>query len=138
MEKDIFYNVSYMDGSLRQKAYAVQQNCYMAIHLCYIFRRGSRVECPGCGIRLSHCGFPEPEATVHKMRSELMIEIEKMIRAQNLTQIQAARILHVTQARVSDLKRGKTEKFSLDMLVTFAARMGKSVRMRIAWPSHTT
>jgi predicted XRE-type DNA-binding protein len=61
-----------------------------------------------------------------------MIEIEKMIRAQNLTQIQAARILHVTQARVSDLKRGKTEKFSLDMLVTFAARMGKSVRMRIA------
>jgi predicted XRE-type DNA-binding protein len=77
-------------------------------------------------------GFPEPEATVHKMRSELMIEIEKMIRAQNLTQIQAARILHVTQARVSDLKRGKTEKFSLDMLVTFAARMGKSVRMRIA------
>ena len=77
-------------------------------------------------------GFPEPEATVHRMRSELMIEIEKLIQAQSLTQTEAARILQVTQARVSDLKRGKVEKFSLDMLVTFAARMGKSVRMRIA------
>ncbi|MFC4764802.1 helix-turn-helix domain-containing protein [Dyella koreensis] len=77
-------------------------------------------------------GFSEPEATVHRMRSELMIEIEKMIQARHLTQTDAAKILQVSQSRISDLRRGKVEKFSLDMLVTFASRMGRSVLMKVA------
>lgn len=77
-------------------------------------------------------GFSEPEAAVHRMRSELMIEIEKMIQAQHLTQTDAAKILQVSQSRISDLRRGKVEKFSLDMLVTFASRMGRSVLMKVA------
>ena len=32
----------------------------------------------------------------------------------------------------SDLTRGKTEKFSLDMLVTFAARLGKPARIELS------
>jgi predicted XRE-type DNA-binding protein len=38
----------------------------------------------------------------------------------------------VTQGRVSDLTRGKVEKFSLDMLVTFAARLGKPARIKLS------
>lgn len=77
-------------------------------------------------------GFPEPEATVLRMRAELMIAIEKMIEDKHLNQTDAARVLKVSQSRVSDLRRGKTEKFSLDMLVTFAARMGKAVELKVA------
>jgi predicted XRE-type DNA-binding protein len=35
-------------------------------------------------------GFAEPEASVHKMRSELMIAIEKMIDDKHLSQTEAA------------------------------------------------
>ncbi len=77
-------------------------------------------------------GFAEPEARVHKMRSELMIAIEKMIADQHLSQTEAAKVLQVSQSRVSDLRRGKVEKFSLDMLVTFAARMGRKVQLKVA------
>ncbi|HVI55250.1 MAG TPA: helix-turn-helix transcriptional regulator [Luteibacter sp.] len=77
-------------------------------------------------------GFSEPEASVHKMRSELMIAIEKMIDDKHLSQTEAAQVLKVSQSRVSDLRRGKVEKFSLDMLVTFAARMGNKVRLTLA------
>jgi len=38
----------------------------------------------------------------------------------------------VSQGRVSDLARGKVEKFSLDMLVTFAARLGKPARIELS------
>ena len=77
-------------------------------------------------------GFAEPEASVHKMRSELMIAIEKMIDDKHLSQTEAAQVLKVSQSRVSDLRRGKVEKFSLDMLVTFAARMGNKVQLKLA------
>ena len=35
-------------------------------------------------------------------------------------------------SRVSDLTRGKAEKFSLDMLVQFAAKLGKPARIVLA------
>jgi predicted XRE-type DNA-binding protein len=38
----------------------------------------------------------------------------------------------VSQARVSDLTRGKVEKFSLDMLVTFAAKLGKPAKVKLS------
>jgi predicted XRE-type DNA-binding protein len=61
-----------------------------------------------------------------------MIAIEKMIDDRHLSQTEAAQVLKVSQSRVSDLRRGKVEKFSLDMLVTFAARMGNKVRLTLA------
>ncbi|QAU24303.1 helix-turn-helix domain-containing protein [Dyella sp. M7H15-1] len=63
------------------------------------------------------------------MRADLMIALEKQMKAQGLTQTAAAKVLGVSQSRVSDIVRGKAENFSLDMLVTFAARMGKPARI---------
>lgn len=74
-------------------------------------------------------GFDSAEAQVLAMRADLMIELEKQLKAQGLTQTAAAKILGVSQSRVSDLVRGKAENFSLDMLVTFAARIGKPARI---------
>ncbi|MCP5474954.1 MAG: XRE family transcriptional regulator [Rhodanobacteraceae bacterium] len=43
--------------------------------------------------------------------------------------VAAANILGVSQARVSDLVRHKTDKFSLDTLVAFAAKLGHPARL---------
>lgn len=61
-----------------------------------------------------------------------MVALRKLIATRGWTQAQAAEVLSVTQSRVSDLVRGKHEKFSLDMLVTFAARAGRTVKLRFA------
>lgn len=77
-------------------------------------------------------GFKEPEATILALRSDLMMKIEDMIKERGLSQSEAAAILGVSQSRVSDLMRGKFNKFSLDMLITFATRLGKNVELLVA------
>jgi predicted XRE-type DNA-binding protein len=41
-------------------------------------------------------------------------------------------VLGVTQARVSDLKRGKIDRFSMDLLVRLAARAGLKPKLNLA------
>lgn len=45
---------------------------------------------------------------------------------------EAAKRLGIAQSRVSDLVRGKWEKFSLEMLITLEARLGRTVRVELA------
>lgn len=77
-------------------------------------------------------GFPPDEAAVLQMRADLMTDIRKFIEAKNLTQVKAAEIFGVSQSRISDLVRGKWEKFSLEMLITLATRAGMRVSVNIA------
>jgi predicted XRE-type DNA-binding protein len=77
-------------------------------------------------------GFSPEEVAVLTLRAELMVMLRKLIATREWTQAQAAEELGVTQSRVSDLVRGKYEKFSLDMLVTLAARAGRTVKLRLA------
>lgn len=77
-------------------------------------------------------GFPPDEAAILAMRSELMCQLEILIRDKEWTQAEAAQILGISQSRVSDLMRGKWEKFSLDMLITLATRAGKKVELKLA------
>jgi predicted XRE-type DNA-binding protein len=77
-------------------------------------------------------GFSPDEAAVLQMRADLMTDLRKFIKAKNLTQARAAEILGVSQSRVSDLVRGKWEKFSLEMLITLATRAGMRVSVSIA------
>src|SRR4030067_344816 len=77
-------------------------------------------------------GFPPEEAAILTMRSELMCRLEILIRDKQWTQAEAAQVLGISQSRVSDLIRGKFEKFSLDMLITLATRAGKKVELKMA------
>ena len=52
--------------------------------------------------------------------------------AYHLKHTQAAKALGITQARVSDIKRGKFGQFSLDMLVRLASRAGLKPRLKLA------
>jgi predicted XRE-type DNA-binding protein len=72
-------------------------------------------------------GFSPEEAAVLQMRADLMTGLRKVIKAKKLTQAKAAKLLGVSQSRVSDLVRGKWEKFSLEMLITMATRAGLHV-----------
>jgi len=67
-----------------------------------------------------------------KLRSSLMIALKDHIAREKLSQGEAARVLGVTQPRVSDLMRGKIDLFSLDTLVNMLATAGLHVEMRIA------
>lgn len=62
------------------------------------------------------------EAIRMKLKSHLMIEIRSWIESQEYTHQQAADVMDVQRSRVSDLMRGKIERFSIDMLVCMAAR----------------
>lgn len=77
-------------------------------------------------------GFDHAEAEVMQLRAMVMIRIEQYMQKQGWTQAEAARQLGITQPRVSRLVRGKAEDFSLDMLLTLAARVGLHPTLRLA------
>ncbi len=77
-------------------------------------------------------GYSPEEAAILQMRADLMARLRKFIEAKRLTQADAAKILCVSQSRVSDLVRGKWEKFSLEMLVTLATRAGMNISLKTA------
>jgi predicted XRE-type DNA-binding protein len=77
-------------------------------------------------------GFDPAEAVVLQMRSNLMSDLRLYIEKQKLTQAAAAKRLGIAQSRVSDLVRGKWDKFSLEMLITLEARLGRTIRVEFA------
>ena len=77
-------------------------------------------------------GFSPDEAAVLQMRADLMAQLRKLLNAKKLTQAKAAKLLGVSQSRISDLVRGKWEKFSLEMLITLATRAGLHVTLKTA------
>jgi len=72
-------------------------------------------------------GFDPEESQNLKVRSDLMIELSKVIDSHGLTQAQAAEVFGVTQPRISDLKRGKIDRFSIDTLVAMLGHAGVRV-----------
>ena len=77
-------------------------------------------------------GFPPEEAALLAMRADLMAKLRLTIDEKEWTQAEAAKVLGIAQSRVSDLVRGKWEKFSLDMLITLASRAGLHPRLELA------
>ncbi|MDP1924262.1 MAG: XRE family transcriptional regulator [Thiobacillus sp.] len=77
-------------------------------------------------------GFPPEEAAILAMRADLMAQLRLVIEKRNWTQVEAAKVLGISQSRVSDLMRGKWDKFSLDMLVTLATRAGLHCELKLA------
>ncbi|MBS0193321.1 MAG: XRE family transcriptional regulator [Proteobacteria bacterium] len=86
----------------------------------------------GSGNVFIDLGFDPAEAEVMKLRAEVMLRIELLLKEKGWTQAEAARQLGVTQPRVSRLVKGKWEDFSLDMLLTLAARAGLKPKLRLA------
>ena len=67
-------------------------------------------------------GFSPEEAAALKLKADLHTKIVK--RASRYSQKQLQTILDESQPRISDLLRGKMSKFSLEMLVIYAEKLG--------------
>ena len=76
-------------------------------------------------------GNAPEEAENMKLRSSLMRALKKHLAQNNISQAQAAKLLGVTQPRISDLIRGKISLFSLEALVNMAAAAGLHVEIRV-------
>jgi predicted XRE-type DNA-binding protein len=72
------------------------------------------------------------EAENMKIRSTLMMTINKHIQAQGWTQTEAARRLGVSQPRISDLMRDKINVFAIDTLVNMLTAVGLKIEMHVA------
>jgi predicted XRE-type DNA-binding protein len=74
-------------------------------------------------------GFSKEESEHLLIRADLLIQVQKAIVSRRLKQAEAAKILRVTQPRVSDLLRGRIDLFSTDSLIDMLARLGVEVRL---------
>jgi predicted XRE-type DNA-binding protein len=76
--------------------------------------------------------FDADKAAEMEIRATLLMGLSQWLQRSKLTQGAAAKILCVTQARVSDIKRGNINRFSLDLLVRLAARAGLNPKLKLA------
>ena len=87
---------------------------------------------PSSGNVFVDIGFSKVEAFHLELRSCLMDSLEEVIKKRGLSQREAAKLLGVTQPRISNLVKGRLDLFSLDMLVTMLARAGVRVNLRVS------
>ena len=70
------------------------------------------------------CGFPPAEAENLRIRAKMMTALTKYIQERKITQSRAARMMGVSQPRISDLVRGKIGLFTIDTLVNMVTAVG--------------
>ena len=83
----------------------------------------------GAGIDVRDLGFSKEESEHLLVRADLLIQVQKAITSRRLKQAEAAKVLRVTQPRVSDLLRGRIDLFSTDALIDMLASLGVDVRL---------
>ncbi len=83
---------------------------------------------PSTGNVFRDLGFSAEESEHLLVRADLLLQLQKGLTARGLTQARSAKLLHVTQPRVSDLLRGRLDLFSTDTLIDILARLGVRVR----------
>jgi predicted XRE-type DNA-binding protein len=89
---------------------------------------------PSSGNVFRDLGFSKEESEHLLIRADLLIQVQKAIVSRRLKQAEAAKILRVTQPRVSDLLRGRIDLFSTDSLIDMLARLGVEVRLVVKTP----
>jgi predicted XRE-type DNA-binding protein len=76
-------------------------------------------------------GFQAGEAANLKVRSELMMRLSRFVEEEGLTQENAAALMETDQPRISDLMRGKIDRFTIDALVNMLSAAGLRVHVHV-------
>ena len=79
-------------------------------------------------------GIPNPEETLAK--AEIAMKIHTIIKKKKLTQSMAAKILKISQPKISLLLRGYLTDFSLERMLRFLNDLGQDVYISIVPSSH--
>ena len=83
----------------------------------------------GSGNVFADVGLPDPEEALAK--AELARQVNRLLAARGLSQMEAGKLLKIPQPRVSDSTRGRLVNFSLEKLMVFARRLGMDIEIRI-------
>jgi predicted XRE-type DNA-binding protein len=74
------------------------------------------------------------ERVVRKVKSDLWRVVVDEIERRDLTQAAAAKLLKIHQPDVSNLIKGRVSRFSVQQLLTFAARISPKMTMSVKIP----
>ncbi len=74
-------------------------------------------------------GFDNPDEAL--VKAKLVVRINDIIESRKLTQVQAAKVLGITQSNVSRLVNGHLGDFSTERLIRFIRLLGRDVEIRI-------
>ncbi len=72
-----------------------------------------------------------PEAETHFLKAELVKRIDRIIRQRRLKQVEAAKLLGLSQPDVSRLMRGDFREYSIDRLLRLLTTLGRDVEIVI-------
>ena len=84
------------------------------------------IECEiGSGNVFADIGVENPEEELTK--AMLVWEIERIIKENKMTQVEAAKVMRINQPKVSALMRRKLDGFSVERLIHFLNALGQDV-----------
>ena len=75
-----------------------------------------------------------PDADAHLLKAELVSRIDSIVRQRRITQIEAARMLGLSQPDVSRLLRGDFRQYSLERLFRLLTALGRDIDIVIRQP----
>lgn len=75
-----------------------------------------------------------PDADVQLLKADLVTRIDAIIRQRRLTQLEAAKVLGLSQPDVSRLLRGNFREYSVDRLLRLLTALGRDVEIIIRKP----
>jgi predicted XRE-type DNA-binding protein len=78
-----------------------------------------------------------PDAEEHYLKAELVLRLDKTVRALGMTQRAAARRIGTTQPELSKILAGKFSEVSLERLMRFLAALGHQIEITIGKASAT-
>ncbi|MCG8333586.1 MAG: XRE family transcriptional regulator [Proteobacteria bacterium] len=76
-------------------------------------------------------GFTREQSGKLAIKSYLMLQIESFIKNRGMTQDQASKMMGVSRPRISDVMRGKIDKFTIDALVDMLTKAGLHVAVSV-------
>src|SRR5258708_38284535 len=92
----------------------------------YITRQGIQIE-KGSGNVYAELGYPDSEDML--IKAQLVTKIAEIIHQRRLTQAQAAKLLRLTQPKISRLLRGEFRGISERRLLQCLTRLGRDVQI---------
>ena len=84
----------------------------------------------GSGNVFADIGIPDSET--HAIKAELVRRIHKLIKADALTQADAAKRMGISQPDVSKMLKGQFRPFSVERLMRFLNALGQDVEISVA------
>lgn len=81
-------------------------------------------------------GLPNPEERL--MKAKLTILIHELIRSKDLTQVQAAKILKISQPKISALLSGRFDGFSIERLFNFLNLLDQDIEILVHQKPHAS